>query len=121
MIKYISNLILKKKSKMSLLEMFKHTFKVMWQPCNITSVLVILKTFEYRRINALLKDRLSTVHIYFWRRISCTTIHIIFTNIPLKETISVCCDSLFSHDAKVNNINLWFSDIFSGYRNVRLD
>ena len=29
----------------------------------------------------------------------------LFTNIPLKETISVCCDSLFSNDAKVNNIN----------------
>ena len=29
----------------------------------------------------------------------------LFTNIPLKETISVCCDSLFSNNAKVNNIN----------------
>ena len=29
----------------------------------------------------------------------------LFTNIPLEETISVCCDSLFSNDAKVNNIN----------------
>ena len=29
----------------------------------------------------------------------------VFTNIPLEETISVCCDSLFSNDAKVNNIN----------------
>ena len=28
-----------------------------------------------------------------------------FTNIPLEETISVCCDSLFSNDAKLNNIN----------------
>ena len=28
-----------------------------------------------------------------------------FTNTPLEETISVCCDSLFSNDAKVNNIN----------------
>ena len=29
----------------------------------------------------------------------------LFTNIPLEETASVCCDSLFSNDAKVNNIN----------------
>ena len=29
----------------------------------------------------------------------------LFTNIPLEETISVCCDSLFSNNAKVNNIN----------------
>ena len=29
----------------------------------------------------------------------------LFTNIPLTEIISVCCDSLFSNDAKVNNIN----------------
>ena len=29
----------------------------------------------------------------------------VFTNIPLEETISVCCDSLFSNDSKVNNIN----------------
>ena len=29
----------------------------------------------------------------------------VFTNIPLEETISVCCDSLFSNDAKINNIN----------------
>ena len=29
----------------------------------------------------------------------------LFTNIPLEDTISVCCDSLFSNDAKVNNIN----------------
>ena len=29
----------------------------------------------------------------------------VFTNIPLEETISVCCDSLFRNDAKVNNIN----------------
>ena len=29
----------------------------------------------------------------------------LFTNIPLEETISVCCDSLFSYDAKLNNIN----------------
>ena len=29
----------------------------------------------------------------------------LFTNIPLEETTSVCCDSLFSNDAKVNNIN----------------
>ena len=29
----------------------------------------------------------------------------LFTNIPLEETISVCCDSLFSNDAKINNIN----------------
>ena len=28
----------------------------------------------------------------------------LFTNIPLEETISVCCDSLFSNNAKVNNI-----------------
>ena len=26
----------------------------------------------------------------------------LFTNITLEETISVCCDSLFSNDAKVN-------------------
>ena len=25
----------------------------------------------------MIKDRLSTIHIYFWRRVSCTTIHII--------------------------------------------
>ena len=25
--------------------------------------------------------------------------------IPLEETISMCCDSLFSNDAKVSNIN----------------
>ena len=29
----------------------------------------------------------------------------LFTNIPLEGTISVCCDSLFSNDTKVNNIN----------------
>ena len=29
----------------------------------------------------------------------------LFTNIPLEEAISVYCDSLFSNDAKVNNIN----------------
>ena len=29
----------------------------------------------------------------------------LLTNIPLQETISVCCDSLFSNNAKVNNIN----------------
>ena len=29
----------------------------------------------------------------------------LFTNIPLEETTSVCCDSLFSNDAKVNNVN----------------
>ena len=29
----------------------------------------------------------------------------VFTNIPLEETISVCCYSLFSNDSKVNNIN----------------
>ena len=29
----------------------------------------------------------------------------LFNNIPLEETTSVCCDSLFSNDAKVNNIN----------------
>ena len=29
----------------------------------------------------------------------------VFTNTPLEETISVCCDSLFSNDSKVNNIN----------------
>ena len=29
----------------------------------------------------------------------------VFTNIPLEETISVCCDPLFSNDSKVNNIN----------------
>ena len=28
-----------------------------------------------------------------------------FTNIPLEETISVCCNSLFSTDIKINNIN----------------
>ena len=27
----------------------------------------------------------------------------LFTNIPLEETTSVCCDSLFSNNAKVNN------------------
>ena len=31
--------------------------------------------------------------------------HFVFTNIPLEDTISVCCDSLFSNDVKVNNIN----------------
>ena len=30
----------------------------------------------------------------------------LFTNIPLEETISVCCDSLFSNNAEVNNINM---------------
>ena len=29
----------------------------------------------------------------------------LFTNIPIGETTSVCCDSLFSNDVKVNNIN----------------
>ena len=29
----------------------------------------------------------------------------LFTNIPLEETKSVCCDSLFSNHAKVDNIN----------------
>ena len=29
----------------------------------------------------------------------------LFTNIPLEETINVCCDYLFSNNAKVNNIN----------------
>ena len=29
----------------------------------------------------------------------------LFTNIPLVENVSVCCDSLFSNNAKVNNIN----------------
>ena len=29
----------------------------------------------------------------------------LFTNIPLEETISVCCDSLFSNNDEVNNIN----------------
>ena len=29
----------------------------------------------------------------------------LFINIPLGETISVCCDTLFSNNAKVNNIN----------------
>ena len=29
----------------------------------------------------------------------------LFTNIPLEETISVCYDSLFSNDDKVNNMN----------------
>ena len=28
----------------------------------------------------------------------------LLTNIPLEETTRVCCDSLFSNDAKVNNI-----------------
>ena len=29
----------------------------------------------------------------------------VFTNIPLEEIMSVCSDSFFSYDAKVNNIN----------------
>ena len=29
----------------------------------------------------------------------------LLTNIPLEETISVCCDSLFSNNSKVSNIN----------------
>ena len=29
----------------------------------------------------------------------------LFTNIPLEEILSVCSDSFFSYDAKVNNIN----------------
>ena len=29
----------------------------------------------------------------------------LFKNIPLEETTCVCCNSLFSNDAKVNNIN----------------
>ena len=31
-------------------------------------------------------------------------VEFIFTNIPLEETTNVCCDSLFSNDAKVSNI-----------------
>ena len=29
----------------------------------------------------------------------------LFTNIPLEETISVCCCSLFSNDANLNKVN----------------
>ena len=29
----------------------------------------------------------------------------LFANIPLEDTIRVCCDSLFINDSKVNNIN----------------
>ena len=29
----------------------------------------------------------------------------LFTNIPLEETASVCCDSFFSNDAKIKNID----------------
>ena len=29
----------------------------------------------------------------------------LFTNMPLEETASVCCDFLFSNNAKVNDIN----------------
>ena len=29
----------------------------------------------------------------------------LFTNIPIEETASVSCDSLFSNDAKINNID----------------
>ena len=29
----------------------------------------------------------------------------LFTSVPLEEIISVCCDSLFSNTAKVNNIS----------------
>ena len=29
----------------------------------------------------------------------------LFTNMPSEKTIIVCCDSLFSNDAKINNIN----------------
>ena len=32
-------------------------------------------------------------------------VHSLFSNIPLKKTVNVCCDSLFGNDAKVNNIN----------------
>ena len=32
-------------------------------------------------------------------------VEFLFTNIPLEETISACCDSLFSNNANVNNIN----------------
>ena len=32
-------------------------------------------------------------------------VEFLFTNIPLEETTSLCCDSLFSNDAKVNSIN----------------
>ena len=32
-------------------------------------------------------------------------VEFLFTNIPLEKTISVCYDSLFSNDAKVNSIN----------------
>ena len=37
----------------------------------------------------------------------------LFINIPLEETTSVCCDSLFRNDAKVNNINrIDFENLF---------
>ena len=29
----------------------------------------------------------------------------LFTNIPLQKTLNICCDSFFSNDVKLNNIN----------------
>ena len=29
----------------------------------------------------------------------------LFTNIPLKQTINISCDSLFGNEAKINNLN----------------
>ena len=37
--------------------------------------------------------------------IASLNVESLFANIPLEETISVCCDSLFSNDTKVYNIN----------------
>ena len=35
------------------------------------------KLFNYRNKSRVTKDRLSAIHIYLWRRVSCTAIHII--------------------------------------------
>ena len=39
------------------------------------------------------------------RSMTSLDVEFLFTNIPLENIIGVSCDSLFSDDAKVNNIN----------------
>ena len=36
---------------------------------------------------------------------SSQNVEALFINMPLEEIVNVCCDSLFSNYAKVNNIN----------------
>ena len=36
---------------------------------------------------------------------ACLDVEAFFTNIPLEEIMNVCCDSLFSNYARVNDIN----------------